>query len=134
MKFEQPWWGIHKLWIYILGLTPKMDVVSLHDHKFKGEKSTNLSIQLWRDVSCWTIDVSLRYTNHLNEQEAKFGALYIFLTKKWVNVVMKYETILKNKVQWLMLEGLFGGNLSFLKHLFSKWHLILNGVNYGTIY
>ncbi len=41
-------------------------------------------------------------TNGLNEQEAKCGAIYIFLTKKWVNVVVKYETILKNKVQSLL--------------------------------
>jgi hypothetical protein len=30
---------------------------------------------------------------------------------KWVNVVVKYETILENEAQWLMLESLLSGKV-----------------------
>jgi hypothetical protein len=30
---------------------------------------------------------------------------------KWVNVVVKYETILKNEAQWLMSKSLLGGKV-----------------------
>jgi hypothetical protein len=30
---------------------------------------------------------------------------------EWVNVVVKYETILENEAQWLMLENLLGGKV-----------------------
>jgi len=38
------------------------------------------------------------YTNKELDKKALF-------VNKWVNVVVKYETILENEAQWLMLEG-----------------------------
>jgi hypothetical protein len=38
------------------------------------------------------------YTNKELDKRALF-------VNKWVNVVVKYETILENEAQWLMLEG-----------------------------
>ncbi len=44
------------------------------------------------------------YTNKELDKKA-------FFVNKWVNVVVKYETILENEAQWLMLEGLLGGKV-----------------------
>ncbi len=44
------------------------------------------------------------YTNKKLDKKALF-------VNKWVNVVVKCETILENEAQWLMLEGLLGGKV-----------------------
>jgi hypothetical protein len=41
---------VHKLKMYIQGLTPKMDVVLLHEHKLKDEKVGSLSKYIWKDA------------------------------------------------------------------------------------
>lgn len=53
------------------------------------------------------------------------------LVNKWVTVVMKYETILENETQWLMLEGLLGGKV--VSWTFMLQMMFLNGENYGTM-
>jgi hypothetical protein len=35
----------------------------------------------------------------------------LFFVNKWINVMVKYETILENEAHWLMLEGLLGGKV-----------------------
>jgi hypothetical protein len=44
------------------------------------------------------------YTSKELDKKALFA-------NKWVNVVMKYETILENEAQWSMLEGMLCGKV-----------------------
>jgi hypothetical protein len=41
---------VHKLKMYIQGLTPQMDAVLLHEHKLKDEKVASLSKYIWKDA------------------------------------------------------------------------------------
>jgi hypothetical protein len=45
--------------------------------------------------------------------------------------VVKYETILENEAQWLMLESLLGGKVVSWTSMLQM--TILNVANYGTI-
>lgn len=52
LQYSRPTLGkeVHKLKMYIQGLTPKMDVVLLHEHKLKDEKVASLSKYIRKDA------------------------------------------------------------------------------------
>ncbi|KAG0504512.1 hypothetical protein KC19_N025700, partial [Ceratodon purpureus] len=66
---------------------------------------------LWRHAQCYASDASPGYGHLEDETGAGCGGTITLLAPKWTHAVTASGSILENRVQWLILSGLPGGDL-----------------------
>jgi exonuclease III len=89
----------------------QLDVLLLQEHRLRGVAASRLSSRLWKGVGCWSQDASDGYNHLPGELGAGKGGVAILLGPKWRNSIKQARNIYHNRVQWLILEGLAGGDV-----------------------
>ncbi len=81
----------------------------MQEHKLRGEKIKNLRPRLWRRSNCWFIKMADGYV-HQKDKTQK-GGVCTLIAERLVAVVGENGTLMENRVQWVILKRLLGGDL-----------------------
>jgi hypothetical protein len=84
-----------------------MNIIYFQEHKLCGGITNMINKALWKDVRCWMAKATKGYTSHL--QLRRVGKRWYLHPNglKWVNkVTTGYDTMMKNRSQWVKLKGL----------------------------
>ncbi len=69
---------------------------------------------LWRETNCWFVETMEGYTSNLQQGQVNKGGTFIVMDPNCTKFVSHYGTTWGNQVQWLLLNGMFRGNLGFI--------------------
>lgn len=99
----------HNLFLRLV--TPRVDVLLIQEHKLRGGKLSNLGQRLmpWRQG--WLLDAEAGYKSWLNPNGVGKGGVGTILATKYARLVIAAGSLMQNKVLWINLEGIDGGNL-----------------------
>lgn len=97
---------------YFLNIvTPRADVVLIQKHKLLGRALKNLGNELMQGCASWILEAAPREKNWLNPDAAGKGRVGIILSSKYARLVKDHMSLYDNRVVWVKLEGVEGGNL-----------------------
>jgi hypothetical protein len=101
--------SIQKLWLYYKEQTFNLDILVVQKHKLHGEKIKNLRPRRWRRSNCWFIEMADGYVH--KKDKARRGGVCTLIAKRLVAIVGENGTLMENRVQWVILKRLLGGDL-----------------------
>ena len=93
---------------------PHLDIVCLQEHKLRLSDVENLNRYLRPCAKAWILDASQGYNNAGLDPGVGCGGISILLDKKWEKFVINSGLVMGNQAQYIVLQGLFGGNLGIL--------------------
>ncbi|KAG0628129.1 hypothetical protein M758_1G003200, partial [Ceratodon purpureus] len=99
------------LQFYLKACQPAPDIVYIQEHKRRGIALSSLGPALWRHALSFGLDASPGYGNQDHEDGAGCGGVLTLLAPRWSHAVTASGSILDNRVQWVILSGLPGGDL-----------------------
>lgn len=103
--------AIDSLQLYIQDCRPALDIVMIQEHKYRGSALANLGKALWRQAKFWGQEALLGYGHNENELGAGCGGIATLLAPRWTSLVSATGTIHDNRVHWLILSGVPGGDI-----------------------
>lgn len=117
-------------------LTPKADVVLIQEHKLRGRILENLGNRLMAGCASWIQETTPGERSWLNPNVAGKGGVGILVANKYARLVTSHGTLYDNRVVWIKLEGVEGGNVGIAcvyapnipterRHL---WHLMTHNL------
>ncbi len=86
----------------------------IQERKTKRNKAKKVGELLWKEASCWCVEVMERYTSNLQQGQVNKGGTCIVMERNCTKFVSHYGTRWGNQVQWLVSNGMLGGNLGFI--------------------
>ena len=96
---------------FLNSLTPRIDVVMLQEHKLRGRALDNLDARLMPRYANWILEAAPGERSWLNPNAAGKGGVGIILAHKYAKMVKAYGALYDNRVVWIKLEGIEGGNI-----------------------
>lgn len=95
-------------------LTPRIDVVMIQEHKLRGRALENLGSRLMPGYASWILEAAPGERSWLNPNAAEKGGVGIILAHKYAKLVTEHEALYDNKVVWIKLEEVEGGNIGLV--------------------
>ena len=119
---------------FLQSLTPRIDVVLIQEHKLRGRALENLGSRLMPGYASWILEAAPGERSWLNPNAAGKGGVGIILAQKYAKLVTTHGALYDNRVVWVKLEGIEGGNIGLAcvyalnipterRHL---WHLLVD--------
>lgn len=93
---------------------PQLDLLCLQEHKLRLAEVDNLKPYLWPNTKSWILEASAGYNNIGDNPGAGCGGIALFLASKWEKLVSQSGSIMGNRAQYIIFNGLPGGRLGFL--------------------
>ena len=117
-------------------ITPKLDVVMIQEHKLRGKALENLGTHLMPGYASWILEAAPGEKSWLNPNAAGKGGVGILLARKYARLVTDHGALYDNRVVWIKLEGIEGGNIGLIciyapnipterRHL---WHIMVDAL------
>lgn len=103
--------AVDTLQTYIHDCRPALDILLIQEHKCRGTALTNLGKNLWRQAQCRGLEALPGYGHTEDDSGARCGGVVTFFAPRWSSAVTASESIFGNRVHWLTLSGLPGGDL-----------------------
>ena len=121
---------------FISMLTPKVDVIMIQEHKLRGRALENLGSRLMPECASRVLEAAPGERSWLNPNAAGKGGVGILLANKYAKLVTATGALYENRVVWIKLEGVEGGNIGLAciyapniltdrRHL---WHLLVDAL------
>ena len=121
---------------FLKSLTPRIDVVMIQEHKLRGRALENLGTRLMPEYASWILEAALGERSWLNPNAAGKGGVGIILAQKYAKLVMTHGALYDNRVVWIKMEGIEGGNIGIAcvyapnipterRHL---WHIMVDSL------
>lgn len=115
-------------------VTPKADVVLIQEHKMRGRDLDGLGNRLMAGTTSWIPEAAPGERSWINPNAAGKGGVGIILVNKYEKLVSEHGTLYENRVVWIRLVGIEGGNIGIAcvytpsipterRHL---WHLMMD--------
>ena len=128
--------NIAKEQCFLKSLTPRIDVVMIQEHKLRGRALENLGSRLMPRYASWILEAAPGERSWLNPNAAGKGGVGIILAQKYAKLVTTHGTLYDNRVVWIKLEGIEGGNIGLAcvyapnipterRHL---WHIMVDSL------
>lgn len=106
--------AVSTLQSYIRHSSPPLDVVAIHEHKLRGSSLAHISNLLWRHAQSFGLEASPGYGHSQDDPGANCGSVLTILHPRWSHNIGALGSLLANRVQWLILQGLPGGDVGFV--------------------
>lgn len=117
-------------------IVPKVDVVMIQEHKLRGRALENIGSRLVPGCASWVLEAAPGKRSWLNPNATGKGRVGILLANKYAKLVMATGALYENRVVWIKLEGVEGGNIGLAcvyapnipterRHL---WHTLLDAL------
>lgn len=97
--------------LFLQSITPRVDILFIKEHKLRGTKLENLGQKLLPWCKGWLLEAKPGYKNWLNPNGASKRGVGILLAAKYARLITATSSIMQNRVIWLKVEGIEGGNL-----------------------
>lgn len=97
--------------LFLRSVTPRVDVLLFQEHKLRGAKLEHIGQRLMSWCNGWVLEAEPGYRNWLNPSGVGKGGVGILLVSKYVRLVKASGSLMNNRVIWIKLEGVEGGNL-----------------------
>lgn len=121
---------------FLNSLTPKVVVVMIQEHKLKDMLLVNLGQRLMIGCASWILEATPRERSWLNPNASSKRGVGILIVDKHDEIVTTSRSLYDNRVMWIKLEGVEGGNLGLTcvyarniptdwRHL---WHLMADSL------
>lgn len=83
----------------------------IQEHKLRGRALDNLRTRLMPGCASWILEATPEERSWLNPNAAGKGGVGILLANKYVRLVKASESLYDDRVIWVKLEGIEGGNV-----------------------
>jgi exonuclease III len=103
--------AIDKLRLYIQDSRPRLDIVTLQEHKLRGNALTRLGSLLWRTSSFWGLNASPGYGHGPDDDGVGYGGVATLLAPQWSCLVSASGSLFDNRLHYIILSGLPGGDV-----------------------
>lgn len=121
---------------FINSLTPRVDIVMVQEHKLRGKALENLGNRLMPGCASWILEAAPGEKSWINPNAAGKGGVGILLTHKYARFVTEHGALYDDRVVWIKLEGIEGGNIGIAciyapnipterRHL---WHIMVDAL------
>ena len=121
---------------FLTNFTPKVDVVLIQEHKLRGKSMKNLGNRLLPGCGSWILEAAPGEKSWINPNAAGKGRVGILLAHKYVRLVKDHGALYEDRVVWVKLEGIEGGNVGIAciyapniptdrRHL---WHVMVDAL------
>ena len=121
---------------FLKSLTPRIDVLLIQEHKLRGRALENLGARLMPGYASWVLEAAPGERSWLNPNAAGKGGVGIILAQKYAKLVTTHGALYDNRVVWIKLEGIEGGNIGIAcvyapnipterRHL---WHIMVDSL------
>lgn len=97
--------------LFLRSITPRVNILFFQEHKLRGAKLDHLGQRLMPWSKGWVLEAKPSYKNWLNPSGAGKGGVGILLASKYARLVTTSSSLMNNRVIWIKLEGIEGGNL-----------------------
>ena len=121
---------------YINSLSPRIDILLIQEHKLRGKALENLGSRLIPGCASWILEAAPGEKSWLNPDAAGKGGVGILIAHKYARLVKDHGALYDNRVVWIKLEGIEGGNIGIAcvyapnipterRHL---WHIMVDSL------
>lgn len=85
--------------------------MAIQEHKLQGITLAQVGSCMWRDANFFGLEVAIGYSHGSVDAGAGCGGGPTILHPRWVRQLGATGSLLENRVHWLVLEGLPGGDI-----------------------
>ena len=96
---------------FLTTLSPRADIVMIQEHKLRGRALENVGNRLIPGYTSWILEAAPGERSWLNPSAAGKGGVGILITNKFAKLVTANGSLYDNRVMWVKLEGVEGGNI-----------------------
>ena len=96
---------------FLTTLSSRVNIVMIQEHNLRGRALKNLENRLMPGYTSWILEAAPRERSWLNPSAAGKGGVGILITNKFAKLVTANGSLYDNKVVWVKLEGVEGGNI-----------------------
>ena len=86
----------------------------MQEHRFCGDAVVALSRKAWRGTDGCYLEAATGYNHLPGEPGTSKGGVAILLVPQWTTAIHSYGILYQNRVQWIILKGLQGGDLGIV--------------------
>ena len=112
-------------------LSPRADIEMIQEHKLRGRVFENLGARLMPGCSSWILETAPGERSWLNPNAAGKGGVGILLANKNARFVTDSGSIFEDRVIWVKMEGVEGGEILGL-HVYIHPTFLRIGGTFGT--
>ena len=96
---------------FLNAISPRVDIVMLQEHKLRERTLEHLGTRLMPGYTSWILDAAPGARSWLNPNAADKGGVRIIMANKFAKLVTANRSLCDNRVVWVKLEGVEGGNI-----------------------
>lgn len=96
---------------FLSSIAQRIDIVMIQDHKLRGGKLEHLGSLLMPGYASWILEAAPGERSWLNPNATGKGGVGIMLAQKYARLVTDHGALYNDKVVWIKLEGVEGGNI-----------------------
>lgn len=99
---------------YLLPLLSQLDIVLLHEHKLRGDKTSTLGKSIWARARFYSTDADPAYGHAPDEPGAGSSGICTWIALAIKHLVQSSGQTRSGRAQWIRLSGIPGGDISIL--------------------